>query len=345
VSGTQPDGAGPQEQELIYDWNLHTGAGTRPETVELDDETLRDGLQSPSVTDPPIEWKKKLLHLMDRLGIDTADVGLPGAGPRAIEDVTALCREIQTQGLSIRPNCAARTMLRDVEPIARISEEVGLPIEACLFIGSSPIRQYSEDWTLDMMLRHTEESISYAVDQGLPVMFVTEDTTRARPETITKLYRTAIECGARRVCVCDTVGHATPEGVTALIGFVREIVKGTDEDVKIDWHGHRDRGMDLINTMAAIRAGATRVHGCGLGVGERSGNTPMDLILVNLKLLGWIDRDLTALAEYCQVISEACEVPIPSNYPGRGTPGSPIGSTPVYRPASSGSGSASGSAR
>jgi isopropylmalate/homocitrate/citramalate synthase len=305
----------PPREELIYDWNVQDGSWRPTTPVELDDETMRDGLQSPSVVDPPLEWKVRLLHLMDALGVDSAAVGLPGAGPRAVEDVTALCREIVSEGLSIRPNCAARTMIRDVEPIVRISQEVGMPIEACVFIGSSPIRQYTEDWTLDTILGHTEEAIRFAIRNDLPVMYVTEDTTRARPEALRRLYRTAIECGAKRLCICDTVGHATPEGVTALIHFVRQIVDETGEEVKIDWHGHRDRGMDLINTLVAIRAGVNRVHGCGLGIGERSGNTPMDLILVNLKLLGWIDRDLTKLADYCRTISEACGVPIPNNYP------------------------------
>ncbi|MBI4162025.1 MAG: 2-isopropylmalate synthase [Acidobacteria bacterium] len=283
--------------------------------MALDDETLRDGLQSPSVVDPPIEAKKRILHLMDALGIDTADVGLPGAGPRAVADVAALCREIRDAKLAIRPNCAARTMIPDVEPVARIVQEVGIPIETCVFIGSSPIRRYTEEWTLDRILEFTEESVRFAVRENLPVMYVTEDTTRADPETLRALYLAAIGEGAKRICVCDTVGHATPAGVRNLIGFVRGLVEESGEEVGIDWHGHRDRGMDLANTLAAIEAGATRVHGCGLGIGERAGNTPMELILVNLKLLGWIDRDLTRLNDYCRVVSESVGVPIPANYP------------------------------
>jgi len=301
--------------DLVYDWNA-VGNPFRPDRkIELDDETLRDGLQGPSVTDPPIDMKVKILHAMDALGIDTADVGLPGAGPRAVEDVTALCREIVTAKMRIRPNCAARTMVRDVEPIARISQEVGIPIEACLFIGSSAIRQFTEDWTVETLLRHTEESLTFAVKEGLPVMYVTEDTIRARPETIRRLYTTAIRCGAKRVCLTDTVGHATPQGTRNLVTFVSELVQELGADVKIDWHGHRDRGMGLINPLAAIEAGADRVHGCALGIGERAGNTPMDLLLVNLKLLGWIKRDLTGLYEYCRLVSEGCNFPIPSNYP------------------------------
>ena len=306
---------GDHPDDLVYDWNLSDLPAGPSLPIGLDDETLRDGLQGPSVTDPPIEMKGRILRAMDALGIDTADVGLPGAGPKAVADSTALCRQIVEEKLSIRPNCAARTMGRDIEPIARIASSTGLPVEACLFIGSSAIRQYAEDWSIDLLQQRTEESVRFAVREGLPVMYVTEDTCRAHPDTLRRLYRTAIDCGARRLCVTDTVGHATPHGAMQVVRFVARIVEESGASVGIDWHGHRDRGLGLANTLAAIAAGATRVHGCALGIGERAGNTPMDLILVNLKLLGWIDRDLTGLGEYCRLVSEGCRVPIPSNYP------------------------------
>ena len=311
-----PEKSEINREGLIYDWN-RAGAEPSPRApVLLDDETLRDGIQGPSVVDPGIAEKQELLLLMDALGIDTADIGLPGAGARAVEDVTALSTFIRDRKLKLKPNCAARTMQKDVEPIARISQKVGVPIEACLFIGSSPIRLYSEDWTLETLLKHTEESVSFAVKEGLPVMYVTEDTTRADPEALRALYAAAIRCGARRVCVCDTVGHALPEGVDRLVRHVVSIVRETgDPGIGVDWHGHRDRGMAVANTLSALRAGATRVHGCALGVGERAGNTPMDLVLVNLKLLGWIDRDLTRLGDYCAAAARALKVTIPRNYP------------------------------
>jgi isopropylmalate/homocitrate/citramalate synthase len=303
------------EKELIYDWNEGGEPFDPGRAVEFDDETLRDGIQSPSVKDPSIEEKIRILHLMDELGVHSADIGLPGAGPRAVEHVTALAREIAEARLSIEANCAARTLKVDIDPIISISQQLGLPIEASVFIGSSPIRQYAEGWTLDRMLKHTEEAVTYVVDHGLPVMYVTEDTTRATPDTVKKLYTTAIECGARRICVCDTVGHAIPAGVERLIKYVKEVVSETGEHVKIDWHGHRDRGLSVPNTIAAVAAGADRVHGTALGIGERVGNTPMDLLLVNFKLLGWIDQDLTKLSEYCRLVAEACQVPLPKNYP------------------------------
>ena len=308
---------GSRESELIYDWNAADASSVeKPKhEIEFDDETLRDGLQSPSVLSPPIEKKLEILHLMEDLGIHAANIGLPGAGPHVQVQVRRLAQEIVDHKLNILPNCAARTLEADIRPIVEISQAVGIPIEAATFIGSSPIRQYAENWEIDRLLRHTEEAVRFTVDNGLPNMYVTEDTTRARPETVRKLYTTAIEVGARRVVLTDTVGHATPSGVTALVKFMQQVVADTGEEVKIDWHGHRDRGLSVPNSIAAIRAGADRVHACALGIGERCGNTPMDTLLVNLKLLGWIDHDLSRLSEYCHKVSEATGVPIPVNYP------------------------------
>jgi 2-isopropylmalate synthase len=304
------------EDNLIYDWNTVDGPPpARTRLIEFDDETLRDGLQSPSITNPPVESKLRILHLIDKLGIDSADIGLPGAGPHVVEHTTRLAREIVDQKLRVRPNCAARTVIADVRPIAEISQKVGIPIEACTFIGSSPIRQYTEDWSIEMMLRSSEEAVTFAVNEGLPVMYVTEDTIRAHPDTLRQLFTTAIRAGASRLCLCDTVGHATPPGVRALVRWTRALVEELGADVRIDWHGHQDRGLGVINTVAAVEAGADRVHATGLGIGERCGNTPMDQLLVNLKLMGYVDNDLSALGEYCAAVSEAVDVPIPANYP------------------------------
>jgi len=304
----------PKESELVYDWNAQEKQPP-PECVEFDDETLRDGIQSPSARDPNIDEKLRILHLMADLGIDAVDLGLPGASQRQRDDVKRMAEEIRDHKLELSPNCAARTVIADIEPICDVADEVGIPIEVSCFIGSSPIRQYAEDWSLDGMLSNSDKAVTFAVERGMPVMYVTEDTTRATPETVRKLYTTAIEAGARRVCVCDTVGHVTPPGVHALISFVKQVVDDTGEDVAIDWHGHEDRGLGVWNTLAALQAGASRVHGTALGIGERTGNTPMDQLLVNCRLLGWIDNDLSKLSEYCEVSSAAIGVPIPPNYP------------------------------
>ena len=301
-------------QSLIHDWNT-VDAPTQSRAVMLDDETLRDGLQSPSVRCPTIEEKLRILHLIDKLGIDTADIGLPGAGPHVVRDVERLAREIVDQRLQVKANCAARTVIADIKPIAEVSQRVGMAIECCCFIGSSPLRQYAEGWTLDQLLKLSEDAITFAVREGLPVMFVTEDTTRADPSTLRQLYSAAIRAGASRVCVADTVGHATPAGTAAVVKFVADVVNECDASVGVDWHGHRDRDFAVVNTLAALEAGATRLHGTAIGIGERVGNTPMDTLLVNLVLMGYIERDLSALGEYCRVVSETTGVPIPANYP------------------------------
>jgi 2-isopropylmalate synthase len=301
---------------LIYDWNTVGQTPAPPaQPVMLDDETLRDGLQSPSVRTPDIDQKIAILHLIDALGIDTADIGLPGAGPHVVRDVERLAREIVDGKLRVRANCASRTLLADITPIVEIVQRTGLAIECCTFIGSSPIRQYAEDWPLEKLQRLTDEAVSFAVREGLTVMYVTEDTTRADPASLRALYTTAIRAGASRVCIADTVGHATPDGARAVVRFVREVVNACGGGVGIDWHGHRDRDLAIINTLAAMEAGATRLHGAAIGIGERVGNTPMDLLLVNLVLMGQRDADLSRLEEYCTVVSAATGVPIPANYP------------------------------
>jgi isopropylmalate/homocitrate/citramalate synthase len=306
--------------ELIYDWNqLYPKSLHPPGPVLLNDETLRDGLQSPSVRDPAIEQKIEILHLMESLGINSLDLGLPGAGPRAVEHVVALAQEIVKHKMKIKANCAARTLENDIRPIAEIVQKTGLPIEAATFLGSSPIRRYTEGWTDDFLLQTTEKAVKFAVSLGLDSMYVTEDTTRCDPEMVKRLYSTAINCGARAIVLCDTAGHATPMGTLALVKFVmEEVVKPSGEKIRVDWHGHCDRGLGTANAMAALVGGANCVHATALGIGERVGNAQMDQMLVNLKLMGispWVDQDLTKLKQYCEKVSSATGVHIPVNYP------------------------------
>src|SRR5437868_8963833 len=306
--------------ELIYDWNTAQSTSSLPKgPVLLNDETLRDGLQSPSVRDPSIEQKIQILHLMEALGINSLDLGLPGAGARAVEHIEALAREIVGSRMRIKANCAARTLESDIRPIAEIVQRTGLKIEAATFIGSSPLRRYTENWTEDFLLDTTEKAVKFAASLGLEVMYVTEDTSRCDPAMVKRLYRTAIDCGARAIVICDTAGHATPMGAYALTKFViDEVVQPSGEKIRVDWHGHCDRGFAVANSMAALAAGADCVHACALGTGERVGNTQMDQMLVNLKLMGippWDAQDLTKLKDYCEAVSRATGVPIPPNYP------------------------------
>jgi isopropylmalate/homocitrate/citramalate synthase len=307
-------------EDLIYDWNDRDTDFRPSKPVHLNDETLRDGLQSPSVKDPSVDEKIEILHLMEDLGIVGVNLGLPGAGGRPREDILRLAKEIADCRMKIIPNVACRTLVHDIEPVVELTQQAGIPIEVSAFIGSSAIRQHSEDWSVDRLLEHSEAALAYCQEHRLPVMYVTEDTSRAEPDTVRRLYTLAMELGAGRLCVCDTAGHSTPAGARSVIRFVAEMASGfgagpDGRAIQVDWHGHRDRGLGLANCLAAIEGGADRIHGTALGIGERAGNAEMDQLLVNLRLLGWIENDLKKLPEYVQVTSRAVGVPIPSNYP------------------------------
>ncbi len=304
--------------DFIFDWNeLNRKGRLVPQPFALVDETLRDGLQNPSIEDPSIEDKLRILHLMDDLKIEHADVGLPGSGKRAFDDALRLCKEVVDCKMNIQVGCAGRTVAADITPMIEISQRTGLTIECCAFIGSSPIRQFVEQWDVAMIARRSTEAIDIAVKAGLPVSFVTEDTTRSRPDVLTTLFRAAIDHGATRLVLSDTVGHATPDGVRNLVQFTRSVIAGTGVRVGIDWHGHNDRGLALGNALWALEHGADRVHGTALGIGERVGNPAMELLLLNLRLLGQLppERDLTKLVEYCETVARAVGWDIPLNYP------------------------------
>ncbi len=306
------------ETDVIYDWNLrgnHLTPAMR--AVELHDETLRDGIQSPSVHDPPLAVKQEVVRLLAGLGVYSVNVGLPGAGPRAVADSRLLVETVRDEKLPIRVGAAARTHPSDIRPIVEITQQTGVPVEVMTFLGSSPIRMYAEGWDEEKLLALTREAVKLGVSGGCPVSFVTEDTVRSHPSTLRRLFSAAVEEGATRLVLCDTVGHSTPNGAYNLIHFAHDtlIGLGVRESVKLDWHGHNDRGLALPNALAAIEAGADRVHGTVLGVGERVGNTSIDQMLVNMKLLGHNEGDLSALSRLVALVSEHCCVPTPYNYP------------------------------
>ncbi|MEJ2367656.1 MAG: LeuA family protein [Acidobacteriota bacterium] len=308
------------DNDLVFDWNRSPREGSgepdlAPFSVELDDETMRDGLQSPSVTAPSLEKRIRFLHMLSDIGVQGVNVGMPAAGPRHAEAVLSLVKEIDRANLPLMPNCAARTLVNDVRKIVDLSQAAGVPIEVATFIGSSPIRQLVEKWDVDFLRRAAKRAVLEASKASLPVMFVTEDTSRTHPDVLRTLYMTAIEAGARRICIADTVGCATPHGARRLVRFMRNLESDAGVSLKVDWHGHMDRGLGIWVALAAHEAGADRLHGSFLGLGERVGNTPLDLLLVNLKLMGIVKRDLTRLGSYVSEVADWMGVPVPFNYP------------------------------
>ncbi len=300
-------------RRLTFDWNsVEPPATPPPQAITFDDETLRDGLQSPSARHPSLEERVHHLELAAAVGIGFADVGLPGAGARAAEEVEAVCREIFAARIPVTPNCAARATKADIRPILEIGQRLGRMPEVALFLASSPMRCRVEGWTLSDLVQRTEEHVSFAVKGGAPVTFVAEDCTRSHPEDLRRLYGAAVAAGATRVCIADTAGQATPLGAFRLVAFVKRMLgEAGAAEVGIDWHGHNDRGLAVANALAAAWAGADRLHATALGVGERVGNPPMELLLVNARLLGWAGPDLSRLMEYAEHASRVVGLPIP----------------------------------
>ena len=312
------------EQNLIHDWNIidydySRDASNHPHDVWFDDETLRDGLQSPSAVNPTIEQKIELISFMEKIGIQKADLGLPGAGPFHLEHIDAMLKHIKDNDFQLRPGAAVRTLMSDIEPLVDLQVKHEMQIQASAFLGTSPIRQYTEGWTMEKLLSTMEKAVSYAIDNDVPVMFVTEDTTRSKPADIKMIYQRAMELGVRRICVCDTCGHVTPHGVKKLLSFIdEEVIKDSGmlrRDIEVNWHGHQDRGLGVANNLAAFESGVDVIHGTALGVGERAGNAPLDQTMVNLSLMGVIDNDLSLLSEYVKKANEYIKVPLPRNYP------------------------------
>lgn len=298
----------------IYDWNNPPGVPAVARQPEFDDETLRDGQQSPSVQQPPIAERIALLDRMVALGIHAVDLGLPGSGADHFNAAMALANHIRANSLPIDPNCACRTVIGEIEAVARVQDQTGLSLEAAMFLGGSRVRGVVEGWDMPRLLDTTITAVRRAKELGLRIMYVTEDTTRAHPDDIARLYEAAVEHGATRLCLSDTVGHATPEGAHRLVSHMRCLFSG-QPDLKIDWHGHNDRGLAVANALAAFEAGADRLHGTAMGIGERCGNCPLDTLLVNLHLMGVIDNDLTTLMAYVHDAARFLDVPVPVGFP------------------------------
>ena len=299
---------------MIHDWNRPGRQEAPARRPLLQDETLRDGLQSPSVRDPEIAAKRDLLHRLTRLGIDAVDLGMPGAGPQASAAVKALLIEIRDHRLPISPNSAVRTVEADLAQLAEVQQKVGIALEAGAFLGSSLLRMGAEGWDLSHLVKLTRDAVAFCRRNDVPVMMVTEDTTRTPPDQLKTIYGAAIDEGAQAICLSDTCGHATPDGVRNLVRFVKEeIVR--EAPIRIDWHGHNDRGLGVANAIAAFEAGADRLHGSILGIGERSGNVALDQLMVNLTLMGMWRGNLTDLPALAARVADLCGISIPVNYP------------------------------
>lgn len=300
---------------LLYDWNDGAASGFAARVISILDETLRDGLQSPSAHNPTLDQKLEGLRRMARLGVSAVNLGLPSISRAARAEAAEMLRLIREERLPLLPVCAGRTLPGDVTPIIELAEQSGVMIEASVFVGASPIRWRAEGWDLQRVSTLTREAVGLAARAGLPVTFVTEDTTRTPPETLERLFGLAVEQGATRLCLCDTVGAISADGVWRLVTFAKKLVEASGKRIGLDWHGHDDRGLALANALSAAEAGVDRVHGTALGIGERVGNTPLELLVANLAFLAGKEPQARELRDYVEHFSSALGIPIADDHP------------------------------
>jgi 2-isopropylmalate synthase len=310
-----------QDPDIWFNWNnlrIEAPLQKLPYSGTIFDETLRDGLQAPYVHAITPEQKLSIVDHMVRCGVRSADLGFPGSGPAAQRECAKIAKYIVANGYPLQQAYAGRTHPADIHAICEIAQEAGVGVDAYIFIGVSPIRQYVEDWNIALIQSNIRKSVAECEREGVEFVLVLEDTVRCTPEVLERVYDVAIDTGVRRVTLCDTVGAALPSGTASLIHWSNYYFSYHGHPVTFEWHGHNDRGLALINSLTALALGCDRVHGTILGVGERAGNAALDQLMINTHLDRHGRYDLTALRDYCEHAASALGVSIPQNYPAMG---------------------------
>lgn len=296
-----------------YDWNTPS---TRRRPVDVGDSTFSDAPQSPSANEPSLAAKRRLLSLMSELGLRSAALGYPGSGPRQFAETLELARELTRTQLPIDASCSARASVKDVGVALDVRERSGLDLELAIALPVSPVRLDAEGISMDRLQESAETSISYARRAGARVVAVLEDAARTPPELLAVLIQHVLSLGATAVRVADTVGHATPDGTRALLRFAADQVRVRHgRPIRLEWHGQQDRGLALANALAAVDTGVDRLYASALGLGERCGTVPLEVLLTNLRITGGWPHTLGALQEYAESAAAAFGVAIAHAHP------------------------------
>lgn len=299
-----------RSENLFFDW----GHSLQVPFPAILDATLRDGIQGILTRYPSLDEKLHLVDLLLSLGVHEFEIGMPVVGLKHKQESIAVAAHIFKQCPDARVICLARTKIDDVIAVAEVAQAVGCHIGCALFVGSSPIRRRVEGWSIVDLVNWTAQAVRFAVHEGLAVSLACEDATRSEPETLRNLYLTAIEHGASRVVIPDTVGICSTDSTRRIVEFFRDQI--TDGDtIPIDWHGHNDRDLGVANAVAAANAGATCIHTTVLGIGERCGNVPLEPLLVHLATHETYQWNLSILPQLAEYASKIFDDPIRSRYP------------------------------
>ncbi len=299
--------------QYLYTWNPKSS--TNLNSVRIEDDSLRDGLQGAFVRKPAIAEKKELLNLSSAVGTQVVMLGFPASSQMEFESCQQLLEHIVLEALPITPRLLARASIQDLEPIVALNRQSPIEVWADFFIGSSPLRRYIENWDSDRMIQMIQTSGHFLREQGTRFGISIEDATRTPPDELRQIIETALSVGAEILTLCDTVGEATPTGTTRLVNFVRTLVANSEQNAEIWWHGHNDRGLSLANAIAAAEASADGISGTFLGLGERTGNTPLEQFILYLHSHGSQQFKLSQLVPYCKRLAKLTSTNIPIHAP------------------------------
>jgi len=281
-----------------------------PERVFVWDETLREGVQTPTVFLTYVE-KVKLAKMLDEIGVSIINVGFPALSEDEKNSVKRIANEGFQQAVIV---ASARAIKSDIDACL----ECGIR-EIPIFAPFNGLNlEYRMKMTREQALAKTVESIEYAKKHGVKVDFVLEDGTRTPVEDIVQMFAAAVKAGAERLAISDTVGFLRPLSMRYLFSHIREglshLVK---KDVPLAVHCHNDFGLATANTLAAVEEGVSYVHTCVAGFGERAGGAPLEEVVTALELLYDVDTgvDLNKLYRLLQLAEKTFALPVQLHKP------------------------------
>jgi isopropylmalate/homocitrate/citramalate synthase len=288
------------EEGLIHNYLVEAGLAARiPKGVQIWEETLRDGEQTPGVAYTP-EEKLQIARLLDEIHVPIMDVGIPVVSKEEARGV----RAIANAGFDATIMAAARTVRKDVEACI----ECGVDEIALFTAGSDLHIRHKLGMTREQVKEVAVRETEYAIAHGVAVSFVTEDTFRADLDFIADLYNACTEAGAHRAVICDTVGVMTPPGIRWFFGELRKRLTAKE----LSFHGHNDFGLAVANSLTAVEEGVQVPHTCVNGLGERSGNASFEELVLALEALYGYDTgiDVSRLYEVSQLVERLSGIPV-----------------------------------
>ena len=299
--------------KLLTDWNEKKTFKNK--SIVIEDDTLRDGLQSALLRIPNYFEKKELVTLAHASRIKYVMLGFPGASEDAYHECRLLVQFIRDMQWPLVPRLLGRANQSDMAAICRLQEETGVPLQADFFINICALRLKVEGWNLATITQMIHQASEQLDRHGVSYSISLEDATRSDTSIIEKMLCTIVNTKAIAIVLCDTVGACLPSGVANLLRFVKKTIAAHNSHIFQWWHGHNDRGLALANALCALDHGIDGISGTFLGIGERSGNICIEQIMLHLNQYYGSAYCLDSARQYCSLLSRYTEYTMPINQP------------------------------